>query len=232
MNRTLQLPTTLSVPPMSARSDPLAPRPTHQLRSVRTQERILAAAEALMAEGRGDRLAIEELAERAHVSVGAIYKRFQGKASLLPLVLERVQATQCARLRELTGRPSLRDAGLAQRIAALLDAFAHSQLEQRHLIRTLLAGHWQATTPSRGEAGAAEVMGLMRDWLDQCRSEIRHPDPALALSLGLFTTLQTLQNAILMERIPPSLGLAAFVAEISRLFQRYLGLPDAAPPPA
>ena len=60
----------------------------------------------------------------------------------------------------------------------------------------------------------------MRDWLDQRRSEIRHPEPALALSIGLFTTLQ---SAILMERIPPRLGLAAFVAEMSRLFQRYLG---------
>lgn len=201
-----------------------AVHPTRQPRSVATQERILAATEALMAEGDPELLTMEQIAERAHVSVGAIYKRFQGKASLLPLVLERVHAQQLVKLHDFLGQPRWREAGLGERVQALLQVFADSQVARQRLIRALVVGHWQSPDPGPQEARAAEVMGAMHAWLSERADEIRHPDPPLALSLGLFTTLQTIQTAVMLGRVPPTLGLGRFVAEQARMFRAYLGL--------
>lgn len=198
--------------------------PVRQPRSAATQERILAAAESLLAEGDPDLLTMEQVAERAHVSVGAIYKRFQGKASLLPLVLERVHVRQLARLRAFLADPRWQGVGLGERVQALLEVFAEAQVARQRLIRALVVGHWQSPDPAPQEARAAEVMGAMHAWLSECAGEIRHPDPRLALSLGLFTTLQTIQTAVMLGRIPPALGLDRFVAEQARMFRAYLGL--------
>jgi AcrR family transcriptional regulator len=209
-----------------------AVRPARQPRSLRTQERILAAMEALLADPAAGEITMERLAEQAHVSIGAIYKRFQGKDSLLPLVLERVHEQQFARLRGFLAEPHWPQVGLAARIHALLDAFAHSQLARQRLIRALLVGHWQSGDPVAMQARSAELLGTVHAWLSQCAAEIRHPDPRLALSIGLFTTLQALQNAVLFDRVPPALGLDAFVAEVARMFCRYLGVEPGATEPA
>lgn len=212
---------------MSRRLTSPSLRPTQQLRSARTQERILAAAEALLAEGDPDAFTMENLAERAHVSVGAIYKRVQGKQSLLPLVLERVQEQLFLRLQEFLAQPRWQDAGLATRTQALIAVFAETQVARQRLIRALLIDHWQSVDRAPMEARSAELIGAMHAWLLECAAEIRHPDPRVALSLGLFTTLQALQSAILFDRVPPQLGLPRFVAEMTRMLTRYLGVPDA-----
>lgn len=202
--------------------------PPRQPRSVATQERILAATEALLAEGNPDLMTMEQVVERAHVSIGAIYKRFQGKSSLLPLVLERVHLQQLARLHEFLGQERWRDAGLSERVHALLGVFAESQVARQRLIRALVVGHWQSTDPGPQEARAAEVMGAMHAWLSERADEITHPDPRGALSLGLFTTLQTLQTAIMLGRVPAALGLERFTEELARMFLAYLGADDMA----
>ncbi|WP_386068036.1 TetR/AcrR family transcriptional regulator [Tahibacter sp. UC22_41] len=198
--------------------------PARQPRSLQTRERILSATEALLTEGDAELITIEQIAERAHVSVGAIYKRFEGKASLLPLVLERVQVQQFDRLEAHLAEPHWHGIGLAGRIDGLLALFARSQTQQRSLIRALVIGHWQSPDRSANDARASGTMTLIHAWLAECLGEIRHPTPGLALSLGLYTTLQTLQTAILMERVPAELGIPRFTAEMSRLFRAYLGL--------
>jgi AcrR family transcriptional regulator len=200
--------------------------PPRQTRSARTQDRILQAAEALLA--RGEPFTMDDLAERAHVSIGAIYKRLQGKTSLLPLVMERVQRQQSQRVQELLDDPRWREAGLASRITALLQGFAQTQVTRRHLIRALVIGHAHAPDGGATEARSAQLQGAILAWLLQCRDEIVHPQPALALSLGMFAAMQALQTAILFDRLPPALGVDTLVAEIARMYQRYLGLDTAA----
>lgn len=208
---------------MPERTAPATPRPARQDRSQRTQERILAAMESLLAEPAGSEITMERLAERAHVSIGAIYKRFQGKDSLLPLVLERVHEQQFQRLREFLAQAHWPGVALAARVEALLRVFAENQQARQKLIRALVVGHWQSPDRAPMEARSAELIGAMHAWLSECAGEIRHPQPALALSLGLFTTLQALQTAILFDRVPTALGLAGFTGEMARMFLAYLG---------
>ena len=171
-----------------ARRTPPAVTPARQPRSLLTQERILAATQALLAEDDAEAITMERIAERAHVSIGAIYKRFQGKTSLLPLVLERVQAQQFQRLKGFFAEPQWPGTDLAGRIDGLLGVFAEAQVQQRQLIRSLVIGHWQSPDRGANEAQAAELLRAMHAWLAERQSEIRHPEPLLALSLGLFTT--------------------------------------------
>jgi AcrR family transcriptional regulator len=181
--------------------------------------------EALLGAHDGTEITMERLAEHAHVSVGALYKRIHGKDSLLPLVLERVHDQQLARTRALLAQPQWPQVGLAGRIHALLEGFAENQQARQRLIRALVVGHWQSADRAPMEARSAELLGEIHAWLSECAAEIRHPQPRLALSLGLFATLQALQNAVLFERVPPALGLAGLVAEMARMFGAYLGLP-------
>lgn len=180
--------------------------------------------EALLADPHAGEITMERLAEHAHVSVGAIYKRFQGKESLLPMVLDRVQEQQFGRLRGLLDRPGWPEVPLAGRIRALLLEFAGSQQERQRLIRALVVGQWQVEDRAANEARRAELLATMHGWLYECADQIRHPDPRMALSLGLYTTLQALQTAVLFDRIPPELGLAGLVDELARMFEGYLGL--------
>ncbi len=201
--------------------------PVHQTRSARTLERILAAVEQMLADGDLEQVTIEQIAERAHVSVGAFYKRFRGKSSLLPILLQRVHEQQTQRIRALLEDPELRDVSLARRIDALLFAFARSQQARHHLIRALVIGHWQSAERADSENRSAELLQAAHGWLAECIDEIRHPDPRLALSLGLFATLQSMQTAIIFERIPANIGIDRFTDEFARMFKRYVGVDDA-----
>lgn len=196
-------------------------KPAQQLRSERTQERILAATEALLAEQGIEPLTMEQIAERAHVAVGTLYKRFQGKHSLLPLVLERVQARHVARLREFLALPAPQD--LAWRCRELLLRFTEEQRRSQRLIRSLFVGHLQTPPTAAAAAHSLELLALLRDWLGECRAEVRHPQPELAISLGQGLVLQALQTAILFERVPGGLSFEAYRDEMGLLLLRYLG---------
>ena len=104
----------------------------------------------------------------------------------------------------------------------MLTVFAESQQQRSRLIRALVVGHWQSPEQAPMEARSAELLGSALAWLAECSAEFRHPEPRLALSLGMFTTLQTLQTAVLFDRIPPHIGLEVFVREMGRMFVGYL----------
>jgi AcrR family transcriptional regulator len=64
-------------------------RPTHQVRSQETLERILEAAEEIVAEKGFDNATVSEIVRRAKSSVGAMYARFNDKDSLLVCLHQR-----------------------------------------------------------------------------------------------------------------------------------------------
>ena len=175
-----------------------------------------------MAEQGMEPLTMEQIAERAHVAIGTLYKRFQGKHSLLPLVLERVQARHVLRLREFLARPAPPD--LAARCRELLLRFTEEQRRSQRLIRSLFVGHLQAPPPAAAAAHSQEMLGLLRDWLAECRAEVRHPQPELAIALGLGLVLQTLQTALVFDRVPGGLSFEAYREEMALLLLRYLGV--------
>lgn len=193
-----------------------------QPRSLRTQERILAATETLLAGTDLDQLTLEQIAERAHVSIGAFYKQFRGKGSLLPRLLQRVQRQQLQKLHALFAQPQWQQARLAERVDWLVQAFAQAQLERQKLFRALVVGHLgERDAP---DAASIELMHTLREQLLARRDEIRHPSPEIAVGLGLYASLHSLQSALLFDRVPPQLGVDGLVRETARLLRRYLGV--------
>ncbi|WP_306253649.1 TetR/AcrR family transcriptional regulator [Parvularcula sp. IMCC14364] len=59
-----------------------------QSRSIQTRNKIVAAFEALLKEKAFENISVAEIADKAGVSVGAIYRRFENKDAFIPLILE------------------------------------------------------------------------------------------------------------------------------------------------
>lgn len=173
-------------------------------------------------------ITVDEIAERARVSVGAFYKRFASKQDLLPLLLTRLQTASRELLPAALEESKWQGRNLTQRIDALIDMIADVHGRRQKVIRACVTGRFTATlqmTPQDVEDSRA-LMELMRDWLLVCREEIRHEDPATAVRVGLYMCLQSLQTALLFENLPPAVSRETIVTEAKRMLGRYLRATD------
>lgn len=93
--------------------------------AVRNRERIVAAAREAFAEA-GPEASLNEIARRAGVGPGTLYRNFSGRPELLAAVLKDRVDTLCARARDLLSADSAGD-GLAEWLRAFLD---HARVNQ------------------------------------------------------------------------------------------------------
>jgi AcrR family transcriptional regulator len=202
-------------------------RAPRQSRSLRTHQRLLEAAEALLGERDWDQVSVADIVERAHSSTGAFYKHFVGKTALLPLLLQRLDAATAASLSTLLDDPRHADSGLARRVEVLLESMAAAYLQRRRLIRAFVAARFgaQLKLGARETAVARERMQALQAWLLQARPEVTHPEPEIAVRAGLYLVLQSLQTALLFEELPPELPPGRLVKEAQRMLVAYLTAP-------
>jgi AcrR family transcriptional regulator len=85
--------------PLATPGAPAGVAPPRQQRSRETYERILDAADRLLAEQSFDALRIEDLLAAARVSAGSFYARFEGKDAILAALYHRYQAELVESLR-------------------------------------------------------------------------------------------------------------------------------------
>src|SRR5689334_5487336 len=79
-------------PPTSLPDAPVARRAPAQQRSRERQERILQAARELIAETGSDRVRMNEVAERAGISIGSLYQYFPDKQAIVRTLAEHYTA--------------------------------------------------------------------------------------------------------------------------------------------
>jgi AcrR family transcriptional regulator len=205
-------------------------RPT-QARSRQTEARLLAATESLLAEREFENISIDEIVDRASTSVGAFYKRFSGKRDLLKALLKQLQTQLNGEApRELPTQLSL-----SQRISAIIDANARAYVQRRHLVRACVAAHIKAelNLSAQDRAQAREQQRAIEQWFLSCRDEIVHPQPELAVRLGFYLTLQSLQMSLLLGEQPKDLSTEDIANAAKRMLTHYLmseGPPPAASP--
>lgn len=197
-----------------------------QERSRRTEERLLDAMEYLLTQQPVEQITVETIVERAHTSVGAFYKRFASREELLPRLLTRLQSSLQEELERALQSGQWARLSLAQRIDAVIDAVAAGHLRSRELIRACVSSRFYsgAALSEENLAAAQALMNHMRGYLLERASEIQHPDPPLAVRLGLYMTLQSLQTALLFEQLPREIDQQLVVTEAKRMLRRYLGL--------
>jgi AcrR family transcriptional regulator len=201
-----------------------SPRAPRQARSQRTLERLLDAMESLLERHEPADITVEAIVARAHVSVGAFYKRFASKQDLLPLLLTRLQSQSRVRLQAALDEARWQDARFLERIDALIDMVAEAHVQRQRIIRACVTGRFTATLQMSPQdiADARAHMEMMRAWLLARRDEIRHTEPELAVRIGLYMCLQSLQTALLFENLPPEVTRESIVREAKRMLGAYL----------
>lgn len=205
-------------------------RPPRQQRSQDTLDRLLDAAEALVAEkGFGD-ATVAEVARRAGSSVGSFYTRFRDKDGLLYALYDRYYEQATATADAALDPARWQGAGIAELLRAVTRFLVEVYRERAGLIRAFVQrNHGDATFQARQERLSHYVNERLAALLLARAGEIAHPDPARAASFGLTFTVSTIESVVLFGELRAS-GLALsddeLAAELTRAYLAYLGVAD------
>jgi len=204
-----------------------------QARSERSLYRLLDAAEALVTEGGLAALSIPEVVRRASSSVGGFYARFRDKNELLRALEERFFLQVGERLDAIADERRWVGAGVTEIVRAAVAELVAVTEERRELIRAFL---FRATqdVKIRDDAvrfrthAAARIAPL----LVAKAPAIRHPDPVLAIDLGVQFAFALMNQHVLLEETHAagrSLAREDLEREITRMFVAYVGIEETAP---
>ena len=128
-----------------------APKPK-QKRAAETLERILVAAEAMLADGLFEAMTMASLAERAGIAVGTIYTRFKTKDDLLPVLFERHNQAVVRQVEALAAELA-EGRSIEARMATVIRFAVAYHVEHLGLLRALT--HFVRSHP---ESASAQVM--------------------------------------------------------------------------
>jgi AcrR family transcriptional regulator len=199
-----------------------------QARSERTLKRLLDAAEALNKEKGHAAVSIPEIARRAGSSVGGFYARFRDKGELLRALEERHFLELSQRLEALADVRRWQDAPTSRIVEAAVAELVNSTRERRHMIAAFLVRAIE--DPVIREGGLRfrrTVEERISDLLLTRRAEMNHPDPALAIDLGIQTAFALMQQHVLIEETQVqghALSDDELRRELTTMFLRYVGI--------
>lgn len=152
-------------------------RPPQQARSRESLQKVLAAAEHVLASQGLEQFTVAAVAEQAGMSVGTIYRRFVGKNQLLYAVKDQLLGQLEAGVRE-----ALRSAepGLSGVVSAFTQALAWTFARHDRIFPELLDSQ-RAEGRERGLQALAAIQRDFEAATGSCRGEIRRPDGAVRM---------------------------------------------------
>jgi AcrR family transcriptional regulator len=199
-----------------------------QARSERTLLRLLDAAEGLIGEQGLAGLSIPEVVRRAGSSVGGFYARFRDKNELLRALEERFFMEVSARLDAIADERRWVRAAIGEIVDAAVDELVTVTEERRNLIRAFL---YRATQDEKIRDDAIHfrrrVAERMAALLLVKAPPIDHPDPALAIDLGVQVAFALMQQHVLLDGTRAAghdLTPEEIRREIARMFLAYVGI--------
>lgn len=215
------------MPAVSTPHTPLRPR---QERSRLTAERITAAALALLERKSFAELTVVEIARKAGVSVGGFYARFPSKQALL----QYFDATIVEGILERAAREldSERLTGADARTVVTTYIRLAVSMFRRHraVLQQVALRSRTSTDPSfkqRIRKANAFLHGRFRALLEERSAELGHPEPRVAIDLGLTFVSAAMREYVLFAEFRPdfaSIADARLVRELSDAFCAYLGV--------
>ena len=194
----------------------LAPK---QARSRRTLDRLLDATEAVLADAGLEGATVPSIAARAGLSVGVVYRRFRDKDALLRATYERFFARALEGNRAALAPERWEGVGAGAVVAAVVAGVVRGHVQHRALLRALLAyaeSHHDPGFRRRVTALNAAAAAQMTALLDARRTEVTHPEPALALGVALGVVGATLHRWIQTEAGQPGSSGAPSADETGR----------------
>ena len=160
-----------------------AVRQPMQGRSRASFERMLAAAEALMAERGSDDFTLTDVSKAGKVSIGSIYCRFDSKDALIHAVQARFSDTLEADQEKAVRDAEARATDLDSLVALLVDNIAETLRSHAAILRPLMV---RATADpivaARGKEGYARLAAHVERALTARGDEIVHCDPKRAIA--------------------------------------------------
>jgi AcrR family transcriptional regulator len=199
-----------------------------QRRSLDTLNRLLEAAEALIDEKGLADVSVPEIAARAGSSVGGFYARFRDKAELLRALEERFFAQKERRVEELALPERWQGASLPEIVRVCMDELVGTFRLREPLIRAFLlrAAHDAELVgvALRFRRRTSERIGAL---LLTRREEIAHPEPALAIDVGVQLAFALMHECALFGEVRAAgrtLSDCELAAELTRIVLGYLGV--------
>lgn len=184
------------------------------------------AAEELILEQRLVDVSIPEIVSRANSSVGGFYGRFKDKDALIRALEERFLGRVSVTLEEATRPEKWADKSLRETVAGQMEVMVRVYSEAGPLLRVFVAHAarsqqvWREGRRLRGQAIRRFIeLGLRHG------SEIRHPDPAKALELGMQMVFGVLQQKAILGDVrvqQRALGNPELVQEFTSMMLAYL----------
>lgn len=199
-----------------------------QARSERTLQRLLDAAESLIKEKGHAAVSIPEIARRARSSVGGFYARFRDKNELLRALEERHFIQLLQRLEALADRRRWENASTVDIVEAAVAELVATTRERRHMIAAFLVRAIEDPVIREGGLRFRRMVEERIGALLLLRSaEMTHPNPALAIDLGIQTAFALMQQHVLIEETQVGghpLTDDELRRELATIFLRYLGV--------
>jgi AcrR family transcriptional regulator len=218
--------------PVATRRDSLAIAP-RQARGRAAQERLVAATLALLAERPFERVSVADIAARAGVAVGSVYRRFPSKERLLVYVAgEAIPPEELAAFHDRLDPARWRGAPVAAVVECYLALTVEVFRRHRTIMRPLaLLARLSDDAELRAYLTEVnrEAHGRFRALLHERLAAVRHPRPALAIDLALLWASAAIREVVLfgqpVSALAPELDDAALVRELTCGFVAYLGAP-------
>ncbi|MFJ9173656.1 TetR/AcrR family transcriptional regulator [Streptomyces sp. NPDC102360] len=209
---------------MTDQHDSPAPyKEPQQARSAATLARVLRAAEEIASSAGLEELTMTGVAERAGVSVGTIYRRFEDKEQLISALTERMLDR-----REEFVAEQLRKAEPS--LSGVMDAYAHALLQSFSDSNTLFPEllRTRGARPSdRGARTITKVHRLLLDAAAPYTDEIRRPDPQAALDTAARALLGAcFHNSVRPDPATGATAMRRYADDLSDMAVAYLRTPD------
>jgi AcrR family transcriptional regulator len=167
-----------------ASADPLI-RPPLQRRSRESLERLLQTGLELLQDKGFDGFTLQELSQRAGVSIGSIYARVDGRDALIMAIYERamqsIDAEEQAKLEQVQSLPGLTAREHAERI---ITTAAETMLANGDVLGVFMRqAPMNSEILARGTDISRANARIFQRALLAHRAEMRHPDPELAVDV-------------------------------------------------
>ncbi|HSR50140.1 MAG TPA: TetR/AcrR family transcriptional regulator [Acidobacteriota bacterium] len=220
---------------MKSSSTPTTFRKPRQQRSRESLSRIVQAAEDLLSGKGPEAVTVSRVTQKAGVSVGSFYARFEGKDALLEHLGERLWEERREAWEEFLSRPRWRRRPLPDLLRSIVRALVRGNARQQARLRSLALSaclnpesSMSRRTAELNEFLVDRVKGLLMDR----KGEFDHPDPERAAGFGIRLVLGALQQQVIFAETawnPFDLSSSELIEELTRCWVEYLGVKAPSP---
>jgi AcrR family transcriptional regulator len=207
-------------------------RAPKQGRSRQTLRRLISATRELLEQNSFDDISIAAIAKRGDASVGAFYARFKDKDALLDHLAGLFADEMTAEDELLRSDEVWREKPLKKIVGDTVARMVTAHRRHSGVLRALMlhsAGAGGSVEIDRA-IGLAGPLPVLAEEIKKRRGEINHPDPEIAVRLGLGMVSSSVRERILFPELDPKtagsvpITDAVLVEELARAVLGFLGV--------